>query len=157
MKGVKVSLDTKVNANLIDWRRLSNYNASKDAIYVETTHALYDVFVNAPYNEGEGYYCISFEVKSDNANHFKTHYVWGDLRKQVVSCSKNSYIYDDYGHVAFNLRKGVWRRYFVVYKMSKNASQILLRFRTGASYVRNVKLEYSDHPTDYVDYHAGNP
>lgn len=157
MKGVKVSLDTKVNANLIDWRRLSNYNASKDAIYVETTHAYYDVYVNALYNEGEGYYCISFEVKSDDANYFTTHYTWGDVNKQVVSCSKNGHTKIDYGHVDYDLRKGVWERCFAVYKMSKDSSSIFLRFRPGSTYVRNVKLEYSDHPTDYVDYHAGNP
>lgn len=151
MKGLKVTLDTKVNANLINWRRLSCYNASKDAIYVETTSDVYDVNVPAPYNEGEGYYCISFEVKSDNANYFTTHYVYGDSKKQVVSCSKNGHITSDYGHVDYDLRKGVWERCFAVYKMSNNAYSILLRFRTGASYVRNVKLEYSDHPTDNVE------
>lgn len=157
MKGIKVSLDTKVNANLINWRKLSHYDASKDALYLKTTD-LYDIPVSAPYNEGEGYYCISFEVKSDNANYFTTHYAFGDVNKQVVSYSKNGHISSDYGHVDYDLRKGVWERCFAVYKMSKGTDSILLRFRAGASYVRNVKLEYSDHPTDYVDYQGGgNP
>lgn len=124
MKGIKVSLDTKVYANLIDWRKFGSYNASKDAIYVETTSVYEDIAVNALYNEGEGYYCISFEVKSDNANYFTTHYIWGDVKKQVVSCSKNGHTKSDYGHVDYDLRKGVWERCFAVYKMSKGADSI---------------------------------
>lgn len=155
MIGMKVSLDTKVNANLINWRKLSHYDASKDALYLEITDFYDDVKVSAPYNEGEDYYCISFEVKSDNANYFTTHYIYGDSNIQVVSYSKNGHIYDDHGHVDYNLRKGVWERCFAVYKMSKDTYSILLRFRQGATYVRNVKLEYSDHPTDYVDYQGG--
>lgn len=153
MKGMKVSLDTHVNGNLIDWRKLGLYNASNDALYAKIQNYSYvDVSVPAPYNEKEGYYCISFEVKSDNAQYFTTHYVWGSSAlKQTVSYSKGGLIYDDFGHVDFYLRKGVWERFFTVYKMAKDGGSIFLRFRPGDTYVRNVKLEYSDHPTDYEE------
>lgn len=150
MKGVKVTLDTKVNENLIDWRKLGHYNASNDALYDKVQDGYYDFEVSAPYNEKEGYYCISFEAKSDDAKYITTHYVWR-TSGTVVSYSKGALIYGDLGHVDFYLQKGVWKRFFTVYKMAKDNNSILLRFGPGGTYVRNVKLEYSDHPTDYEE------
>lgn len=50
IKGVKVTLDTKVQPNLIDWRKLNNYDASKDVITVSVSSGLKDIYIEITRN-----------------------------------------------------------------------------------------------------------
>lgn len=63
MKGVKMTLDTKVQPNLTQWRNRQGYNKSLDAIVQNVDkNTYYDIEVNIPNPVAGDVYTVSFDA-----------------------------------------------------------------------------------------------
>lgn len=145
MKGMKVSLDTTVNSNLCDWRKLAKYSKAKDAIIV-TSRTYYDICIIVPHAAVGELYTISFEASgSTEGNLITTHWIPLSF-DDIIAMSKGGHKFPDNGHVNwYNLSDKV-KRYFVVYRCVEKANTIYIRIKNGTIVVRDIKLELSDHP-----------
>ena len=152
MKGVKVTLDTKVQPNLIDWRKLNCYDASKDVITKSMTSGYKDIHVVIPKPKINQLYTISFDAYGSTTDNGITTHLIPLTIKDIIAVSEGGIKRDDNGHVDWNNLSEKSKRYFVTYRCVEKAKTILIRLRPGTTYIRNVKLELCDHPTDYVDY-----
>lgn len=153
MKGVKVSLDTKVNPNLVNWRTWNNYNKDSDKVIAPDTGWMGEYLYNVDiYNDGT-LLTISFDY-SGGINC----YLMGSSSINVVNYCKvhsDANLSNDNGVVLFQNDKEA--KAWVTYKKT-SASKTFAFIGSKGSYIRNVKIELSDHPTDYIDYQGGgNP
>lgn len=163
MKGIRMTLDTKVNKNYVeDWRKVGWYDKASDSITGTVTTATWATPVN--------YLCSTFGKIGDLVTISFDCYgpcrVGGwDLRKEsFVRCEGSGdfrYI-DDCGTVQFD-SPGKYHRVWVTYKLTQGDGPsffiaVAHMGGTGTVHIRNIKVELSDHPTDYVDYQGGgNP
>ncbi|WP_136344672.1 hypothetical protein [Ligilactobacillus animalis] len=128
---------------------------------------------NATYSEGAVYvttqplndtkYTLSFEARSDYANqyiesYFYNHGLGGSngVTKSVDSNGETKVVTKGDGNFKVKLTSG-WKRYWITYDFvpdnTKKGVIVGRRFKTsnplGSTYVKNVKLEVGDKPTDW--------
>ena len=152
MKGVKMTLDTKVQPNLIsDWRNIYGYDKSVDAIVSNVSSGIYyrDIYLSIPNPVAGDVYTISFDAWGSTKNNQITTHLFGLGIKDIIACSAGGNKESDNGHVDwFNLSEKS-KRYFATYRLVKASGNVLIRVRPGTTYLRNIKLEKSPYPTDY--------
>jgi len=150
MKGIKTTLDTKVQPNLMtDWRKIQGYDKSVDAI-VKSTSKYTDIKVQIPNPVAGDVYTVSFDAWGSTEQHnIGTHMYHA---KDIIACAAGGDInVSDNGHVEwFNLSQKS-KRYFTTYRLAERATYIIIRARLGTTYIRNIKLEKSPYPTDYEE------
>ena len=158
MKGMKVTLDTKVNKNQVaNWRALATYNKDEDCLTAtsvpgEWALAIYNLCPDL--GKTGDYVTISFDAK-------------GDLQVGGLNLSKDSFVkssagaeliaLEDLGSV-FYVSSDKYRPIWVTYKLLQDKGPgffVAVRAQVGTLKIRNIKVELSDHPTDYVDYQGG--
>lgn len=150
MKGIKMTLDTKVQPNLLtNWRNMNGYDKSVDAI-VKNTSWYKDINVWIPNPVAGDVYTISFDAWGSTAgNNIGTHMYHA---KDIIACAAGGGInVSDNGHVEWVNLSEKSKRYFTTYRLEDGATYIMIRARTGTTYIRNVKLEKSPYPTDYEE------
>lgn len=151
MKGVKVSLDTKVNANLCNWRAFPYYDVKKDCLSSDEYRWRVNNFIDTASIPKDTYVTISLESSA-----ITQIYLIGATDVIAHSEGEEYVIASDNGQVrypAVNKEQLRW----VTYKISDDTKMGFTLIMHNYGVIRNVKVELSDHPTDYVDYHAGNP
>ena len=153
MKGIKTTLDTQVQPNLMtDWRKIQGYDKSVDAIVVNVDEGCRkDTVVNIPNPVAGDVYTVSFDAwGSTEDNKITTHCIPLG-KKDIIACAAGGIKLRDNGHVDwFNLSEKS-KRYFATYRLVENAKRVLIRARPGTTYIRNIKLEKSPYPTDYEE------
>lgn len=151
MKGVKVTLDTKVQPNLVDWRKLNGYDVSKDAIIKSITSDFTDIYVQIPNPEVNKLYTVSFDAYGSTTDNKITTHLIPLTQEDIIAVSKDGHKITDNGHVDWYNLSEKSKRYFATYRCVERAKTIYIRCRPGTTYIRNIKLELSDHPTDYEE------
>lgn len=157
MIGVRMTLDTKVNKNYVeDWRKVGWYDKESDSITAscepETWVTPVDNLFNTLGKIGD-FVTISFDY-------------YGSLRVGGWNLSKESFVrcevtgetsrIPDHGIVSFPLVEK-YHRVWVTYKLTEgNGPSFFIAVgipHQGASavHIRNIKVELSDHPTDYEE------
>ena len=150
-----MTLDTKVQPNLMtDWRNIYGYDKSEDAIVVNVGEGSYKDAIAKILNPVVGdAYTISFDAwGSTEDNKITTHCV--PLRKKdvIAYAADGVNMGDDNGRVEWYNLSEKSKRYFTTYKLVEGArNYIIIRARSGTTYIRNIKLEKSPYPTDYEE------
>lgn len=149
MKGIKVSLDTKVNANLCNWRVFPYYDVKKDCLSSDKYTWRVDNFIDTASIPKDTYVTISLESSAITQIYFigATDVIAHSEGEEYVKAF-------DHGQVrypAVNKEQLRW----VTYKISDDTKSGFTIIMHGYGIVRNVKVELSNHPTDYVDYQGG--
>lgn len=163
MKGVKMTLDTKVQPNSFyldwqhektGWRNIAEYDKSVDAIVIDVPDIQYackDLNIYLPDIVAGEVYTISFDAwGSTKENNIRTHLF---NTPDVLACAAGGYI-DGWnnGFVEWHNLSQKSKRYFTTYKLvEKSSSNIIIRALPGTTYIRNIKLEKSPYPTDYEE------
>lgn len=154
MKGIKVTLDTKVNKNQVEnWRALNAYNKNADCITATSLPYTWEVVIyNLCPDLGKtgDYVTISFEAE-------------GSCRIGGLNLGKDNFVkcsvgvdrlaIKDHGIVLYGT-SDKYRPVWVTYKLleDKGPSFFVAVGMTGGTLkIRNVKVELSDHPTDYEE------
>lgn len=154
MKGVKVTLDTKVNKNQVaNWRALTNYNKEKDCVTATSAPDKWVTAINdlcPDLGKTGDYVTISFNAK-------------GGLRIGGWNLSKNSFVkcsvggetgaLSDHGTVLY-ASSDKYRPVWVTYKLLQDKGPgffVAVGMSGGTLQIRNIKVELSDHPTDYEE------
>lgn len=153
MKGVKMTLDTKVKPNLIQWRYIDGYNKSVDAIVFNVgKDSMRDAYLGIPNPVVGDVYTLSFDAWGEtHANQITTHMIPLMNPEDIIAFSAGGKRGPDNGHVDwFNLSEKS-KRYFVTYRLTKGANDVMIRARPGTTYIRNIKLEKNPYPTDYEE------
>ena len=157
MKGIKMTLDTTVNKNYVeDWRKVwpGPYDKTSDSLMrtakANTWTCLVDHLSPAGLDKTGDFITISFDYYGDCQ-------VGGyDLSKEAfVRCegSGNTRFLFDTGKVEFYSR-GKYHRAWVTYKLTQDKGPsfyIAIGGSGGTLHIRNIKVELSDHPTDYEE------
>ncbi len=161
MKGVKMTLDTKVQPNSFyinwqrtktGWRNIDGYDKSVDAIVLNVgERTSMDISVVIPNPVAGDVYTVSFDAWGSTENNQITTHLIPLEQKDIIACASGGKKLSDNGHVDwFNLSEKS-KRYFTTYRLVEKANSVCIRARTGTTYIRNIKLEKSPYPTDYED------
>lgn len=152
MKGVKMTLDTKVQPNLIRWRCIDGYNKSVDTIvYNVGKGSIRDAQLGIPNPVVGDVYTISFDAWGETqGNQITTHMIPLN-NEDIIAFSAGGNKAGDNGHVDWYNLSGKSKRYFATYRLTKGANGVIIRARPGTTYIRNIKLEKSHYPTDYEE------
>lgn len=153
MKGMRMTLDTKVQPNLsTGWRNIGGYDKSVDAIVLNVGEGSYkDINVWIPNPVAGDVYTISFDAWGSTVNKNITTHIIPLGQKDIIACAAGDEKIDDNGHVDWYNLSEKSKRYFTTYRLVKGASRVIIRVRPGTTYVRNIKLEKSPYPTDYEE------
>lgn len=164
MKGIKTTLDTKVQPNFfyIDWKRtktgwrnIGGYDKSVDAIVLnaaaEDKYPYKDINIWIPNPVAGDVYTISFDAWGSTANNNITTHMYGVTLKNIIAISEGGVRFDDNGRVDWHNLSEKSRRYFTTYKLPQNINYLMIRARLGTTYIRNIKLEKSPYPTDFEE------
>lgn len=153
MKGIKMTLDTKVQPNLVsDWRNIGGYDKSVDAIVVNVGEgSVNDVNVYISNPVADDVYTVSFDAWGSTENNKIKIHQYGT--EDVLACATGGVIWSwDNGHVEWSNLSEKSKRYFVTYKLKDDSTgHIIIRIFPGTTYIRNIKLEKSPYPTDYEE------
>lgn len=161
---MKVTLDTKVNANLCKWRSFKEYDKDGGCLIISTsgssskdsTHALVTC------KKGDKV-CVSAEVKGTGT--IVMYFMYQDSPNPPIKISGAVAAgTGTNGVISLTLTEN-YKKFFVVYEAKRDYvgkdywDSTFFRVSAGNELeVRNYKIELSDHPTDYVDYQGGgNP
>lgn len=152
MKGIKMTLYTKVQPNLLtDWRKIYGYDKSVDAIAVNVGGDHNDTYVEIPNPVAGDVYTISFDACGSTTDNKITTYCIPLKQKDIIAHAAGGKKEVDNGHVDwFNLSEKS-KRYFTTYRLVEKANRVLIRSWHGTTYIRNIKLEKSPYPTDYEE------
>lgn len=161
MKGVKVTLDTKVQPNFfyIDsqrtktgWRNIEGYDKYVDAIVLTVGEgAVKDINLRIPNPVVGDVYTVSLDAWGDTKDNWITTHLIPLGVNDIIAYSAGGVKLGDNGHVDWHNLSGKSKRYFTTYRLEKGASSIIIRLRPGTTYVRNIKLEKNPYPTDYEE------
>ena len=149
MKGIKVSLDTKVNANLCNWRVFPYYDVKKDCLSSNMQTWRVDNFIDTASIPKDTYVTISLESSA-----ITQIYLLGATDVIAHSKGKDYVRAGDNGQVRYPAANNEQLRW-VTYKITDNTKSGFTIIMHNYGIVRNVKVELSDHPTDYIDYQGG--
>ena len=150
MKGIKITLDTKVQPNLIQWRHIYGYDKSVDAIvYNVGKGSCRDAQLAIPNPVVGDVYTISFDAWGDTQDNWITTHMIPLNNEDIIAFSAGDNKAGDNGHVDWLNLSEKSKRYFATYRLIKGANGVIIRSRPGTTYIRNVKLEKSPYPTDY--------
>ncbi len=163
MKGIKTTLDTKVQPNFfyIDWKRtktgwrnIGGYDKSVDAIVLnaaaENKYPYKDINIWIPNPVAGDVYTISFDAWGSTETHNIATYMYNT--KDIIACAAGGNInVSDNGHVEWRNLLEKSKRYFTTYRLAEGVTLIIIRALPGTTYIRNVKLEKSPYPTDYEE------
>ena len=140
MKGVKMTLDTKVQPNLLTrWRDIGGYDKSVDAIVLHADEgSVKDKWIDIPNPVVGEVYTISFDA-------------WGSTKNNKITIHCIPLGLKDNGHVDWYNLSQKSKRYFTTYRLVERANSFIIRGQPGTTYIRNIKLEKSPYPTDYEE------
>ena len=157
MKGIKMTLDTTVNKNYVeDWRKVGKvgmYDKASDSLTATSAIDEWIILTGdlcATLGKIGDLVTISFDYYGDCT-------VGGyNLRKEsFVRCERsgNTGVIYDYGRVIF-IAHDKYHRVWVTYKLTQGEGpRFFFALNTnkngGTVHIRNIKVELSDHPTDY--------
>ena len=153
MKGVKMTLDTKVQPNLFTrWRNIGGYDKSVDAIvYNVGKGSLRDIHLAIPNPVVGDVYTISFDAWGETQENKITTHMIPLKDEDIIAYSAGGMKEFDNGHVDWYNLSQKSKRYFTTYRLVERANSVIIRVRPGTTYIRNIKLEKSPYPTDYED------
>lgn len=154
MKGVKTIIDMKVNENQIaNWRNFKEYDKNTDSIMGTCSPSTwYPIIDNLFHTLGKSgdYVTISFDAKGACRVGG-----WGLAKENFVKCSAggSTRTVSDHGIILFASSES-YRRVWVTYKLLADTGPrfiIAIGYEGGTLQIRNLKVELSDHPTDYEE------
>lgn len=154
MKGVRMTLDTTVNKNYVEnWRNSSWYDKATDSITAtvdaDTWMTPVDNLCTTLGKIGD-FVTISFDCYGGCRVGG-----WNLNKEAFVRCegSGNYKNISDHGTVWFD-SPAKYRRLWVTYKLTQGEGPsffIAVGVDGGTMHIRNIKVELSDHPTDYEE------
>ena len=153
MEGVKMTLDTKVQPNLLTrWRDIDGYDKSVDAIVLHADEgSVKDKYIDIPNPVVGDVYTISFDAWGSTKNNSITTHCIPLRLKDIIACAEGGKKKSDNGHVDWNNLSQKSKRYFTTYRLVERANTFIIRGQPGTTYIRNIKLEKSPYPTDYEE------
>ena len=154
MNGLKITLDTTTNKNYVeDWRKVGLYDKESDSIKATSEPNTWVTAIAGllpSLGKTGDFVTISFDCIGGCRIGG-----WTLSKEAFVRCEasgRTAAIYD-HGIVTFSSpgkQRGVW----VTYKLTQDKGPrffVAVGAEGGTLYIRNIKVELSDHPTDYED------